>query len=300
MRSKAKTEKLAIIFVCGIVATQYGCSTRQPKSPEQIGYHKLGEKRTECTSVYEKGGVLYIVQKDTRTRSHEGELSIYDPRTGAFVRATTLRKAATKGCPVTPDFSDMLGYKGGYYLNYISNDDFRKLFDHASDNPKALLDAIDSRGPYFRSNGKWKGERTATNLNLSIEGRSVEELAHNLRHIDRTRLASKVASRLDQLRRAERKREAKERRRRHAAQRYAEAKRGAYHKGDSVCTYDNIMGFVEDTTKDKVKVHFVAKGHGIHGMMFGAEGDTVSFYSSPMDQTLWLRKGVAAHCEFKL
>lgn len=308
MNTNISSGIVMLLSACIITTSLSGCNTRQPRSQEQFGYHRLTGKENHCTTLFEKDGLLYIAQKDRGTGY--GYISIYNRKSGAFAKITDINPASMPGCPVYPNFQNTVSSLRHVSVYYLSDRKLRKLFDNGLESPHALIYEINDLSPYFVNTMTNRyPENISTHLDLNISGNSLDELATQLRHLDPKVVSSSANERKRQLReermafeqrksreRMERKREQE----RKLLARFEAQSRIPYEIGDAVCTYDNKMGFVEKMTKNKAKVHIVGKGIEKNGLLFDPKRYNKHFYVNNMDKYYWFPKREIAHCKFRI
>ncbi|CAI4164033.1 hypothetical protein ALT1644_30016 [Alteromonas macleodii] len=82
---------------------------------------------------------------------------------------------------------------------------------------------------------------------------------------------------------------------------WSERKNFEYNLGDKICSYDNVMGFVEKVANDNVKIQTVGKAQHDLGFFFGNNSNPgASFNFTPMSMILWKTKSEVAPCSFSI
>lgn len=71
-----------------------------------------------------------------------------------------------------------------------------------------------------------------------------------------------------------------------------------YINGDMVCTYDNLLGYVEDYNDKNIKIQLVGRALGEPGYFFGNMRE-IEFKSESVQNTIWLSRPEVASCSFK-
>lgn len=245
----------------------------------------------------------------------ERSATIYNPHIGLFITPVISTSLVSKPTCLTAEFTEMKLFDWQQIeLFAITSPEFKRIFDSFQEDPETLKETIDAGPPYFRQDGKWKGEDTTVNLLHYISGaRNFKEAAARLSGVDPAEIQRVLARRVDSIRavREESKRrvqefeEASKRRRQEdqlkrqlAQQEWENRLQRHIAVGDAVCTYDsNLFGNIETIEGGRIKVYVIGKAQVIPGYFFsGQEGQ---FSYEKIEGYRWLDRAELAHCGFK-
>lgn len=213
---------------------------------KSLNYHN-----TQCVAAFSKEEMLYIVAKE----SNLYQLTVYNPQTGLFVTA-----AATFNNFISCKEVVLEGIRVQYvaWLHAIVSPDFKRIFDNFKNNPKELKNTISSGPSYFRSDGKWKGEKSTINFpdTKFRDMNTIEDMEYIVRQLNVRHATNLINARMRVLKRYKKRDDvAKEKNRQekiHESKIHNLAQKQWDNRlsqklsiGDKVCSYKNFFGYLE-------------------------------------------------------
>lgn len=294
--------RLIVVLFCMLIAACSTGGSHQVDTPiDKNKYVFLWEKDLQdgCAAAFHSESLLYLVTKE-RNSGNLIYVSVYDPRTSIFA-TVPLYYRGSESCR-NVSFS-ILPTQSIARLSYIESPEFRIIFDNFSNNPEALKMAINAGPVYFRYDGQWNGKRSALNLDrMNIKDiKSVADVSSYLKSLSNESAIAMIGARKAFI--ATKEAEAQERkiRTKQARDGWDNRMSKQLGVGDKVCTFDNNMfGFVENISGEKVKVHVVGRAtpaFAMSGYFFsGVEG---RFQYTPIESIRWFVRGELAHCYFE-